>query len=249
MYGAFKAAAWSVTNPLRLELARQNTQVVGVHARFIETEKTAALDVAKANRPRRPRGSSTVWRPEAPEVLADEATVANRAALSGPHRAHGLLSRPLTAHPLIRKEYRTAMPLWTIYHTSGIFTDIEKHQLAAHIADHYEQVGLPRFYVVTVFHEAGPEDFYVGGEPISAGVRIAIDHIARRAADAESRQRNAQWITGMLRPHLERKAGLHWEFHVDETSDDLWMINGIAPPPAGSDAERLWAESNAVSPY
>src|SRR5256885_4491197 len=141
------------------------------------------------------------------------------------------------------------MPLWTFHHTPGLFSDEEKHRLASHIADHYEQVGLPRFYVVAVFHETRPEDFYVGGERTAAGVRIAIDHIARRAADQESRRRNAQWIKGMLQPYLERKAGLHWEFHVDETSDDLWMINGIAPPPAGSAAEKHWAQTNSASPY
>ena len=141
------------------------------------------------------------------------------------------------------------MPLWTIHHTPGIFDDEEKHRLAARIADHYEEVGLPRFYVVTLFHEVRPGDFYVGGEPVTAGVRVVIDHIARRNPDRESRRRTARWIKRMLQPHLERIAGLHWEFHVDETSDDLWMINGIAPPPAGSDAEKLWAASNTASPY
>ena len=141
------------------------------------------------------------------------------------------------------------MPLWTVHHTPGVFTDEEKHELASDIADHYEHVGLPRFYVVAVFHETRPEDFYVGGVPTAAGVRITVDHIARHAADRESRRRNATWITDMLRPHLERKAGLHWEFHVDETSEDLWVINGFAPPPAGSDAEKLWAAKNSPSPY
>ncbi|TVL91211.1 tautomerase family protein [Streptomyces sp. SAJ15] len=141
------------------------------------------------------------------------------------------------------------MPLWTVHHTPGTFTEAEKRRLASDIADHYEKVGLPRFYVVTLFHETRPEDFYVGGEPTPVGVRITIDHIARRNPDRESRRRTAQWIDGMLRPHLERSAGLHWEFHIDETSDDLWMINGIVPPPAGSDAEKLWAENNSASPY
>ncbi|MFH8989413.1 tautomerase family protein [Streptomyces sp. NPDC017940] len=141
------------------------------------------------------------------------------------------------------------MPLWTVHHTPGTFTDAEKRRLASDVADHYEQVGLPRFYVVTLFHETRPEDFYVGGEPTRVGVRITIDHIARRNPDSESRRRTAQWINGMLRPHLERNAGLHWEFHVDETSDELWMINGIVPPPAGSDTEKCWAESNAASLY
>nr|WP_280391612.1 tautomerase family protein [Nocardia brasiliensis] len=61
------------------------------------------------------------------------------------------------------------MPLWTIHHTPGIFGDDEKRQLATRIADHYEKVGLPSFYVVTVFQETRPENFYVGGEPARPG--------------------------------------------------------------------------------
>src|SRR5271155_5601624 len=37
-YGASKAAAWSLTNGIRIELARQGTLVVGVHASFIDTD-------------------------------------------------------------------------------------------------------------------------------------------------------------------------------------------------------------------
>ncbi|MFA7763258.1 tautomerase family protein [Streptomyces sp. NPDC048723] len=141
------------------------------------------------------------------------------------------------------------MPLWTVHHTPGIFSDAEKHQLASAIADHYEKVGLPRFYVVTLFQETRPEDFYIGGEPVPVGVRVVIDHIARRNPDQESRRRTARWIRQILQPHLERHAGLPWEFHVDETSADLWMINGLVPPPCGSDAERNWAAQNAATPY
>jgi len=141
------------------------------------------------------------------------------------------------------------MPLWTISSTPGIFTGDEKQALAAHIADHYEQAGLPRFYVITLFQEIRPEDFFVGGEPTPVGVRIVIDHIARTSPDQESRRQTARWINRMLRPHLAEREGLHWEFHVDETSADLWMINGIAPPPGGSEAEQTWARQNATSPY
>ncbi|MER7176905.1 tautomerase family protein [Streptomyces mesophilus] len=141
------------------------------------------------------------------------------------------------------------MPLWTIHHTPGIFTDNDKHRLASRITDHYEKAGLPRFYVVTLFHETRPEDFYVGGEPTPVGIRVAIDHIARRNPDQESRHRTAQWIKGMLEPHLDRHPGLHWEFHADETSRELWMINGIVPPPEGSDAEKEWARRNEPAPY
>ncbi|WP_067821027.1 tautomerase family protein [Nocardia inohanensis] len=141
------------------------------------------------------------------------------------------------------------MPLWTIHHTPGIFTPEEKHQLASRIADHYERVGLPRFYVVTLFQETQPENFYVGGEPTPAGVRVVIDHIARRNPDAEARRRTTQWINSILKPHLDRHPDLHWEFHADETSEELWMINGLVPPPGGSEAEKDWAKRNLAAPY
>ena len=42
-YGASKAAEWSLTNGVRIELARQGTLVVGVHAGFIDTEMVTEL--------------------------------------------------------------------------------------------------------------------------------------------------------------------------------------------------------------
>lgn len=141
------------------------------------------------------------------------------------------------------------MPLWTIHHTPGIFTAQDKRELASRITDGYARAGLPRFYVVTLFQETAPEDFYVGGEPTPVGVRITIDHIARRAPDSDNRRRITQWINQILTPTLERYPGLHWEFHIDETSEELWMINGLVPPPGGSEAEQRWARENAVSAY
>jgi NAD(P)-dependent dehydrogenase (short-subunit alcohol dehydrogenase family) len=48
-YPSTKAALWSVTNTLRLELAGQKTQVVGAHLGFADTPMTASLDVDKAD--------------------------------------------------------------------------------------------------------------------------------------------------------------------------------------------------------
>lgn len=141
------------------------------------------------------------------------------------------------------------MPLWTIHHTPGYFTAADKHDLAARITDHYEQAGLPRFYVVVIFSETRSEDLYVGGEPTPLALRIVIDHIARHAADKQSRNRIAHWINSILLPYLQGRDGLHWEFHVDETSEDLWMINGLIPPPSGSEAEQRWVAHNTVSAY
>ena len=46
-YGASKAAAWSMTNGVRLELHRQGTLVVAVHASYIDTDMAALADGPK----------------------------------------------------------------------------------------------------------------------------------------------------------------------------------------------------------
>ena len=48
-YSSTKAALWSVTNTLRLELAGQGTQVLGAHLGFTDTPLIAGLDVEKAD--------------------------------------------------------------------------------------------------------------------------------------------------------------------------------------------------------
>ncbi|MEU1407742.1 SDR family oxidoreductase [Streptomyces sp. NPDC005728] len=83
-YGASKAAAWSVTNSLRLELASQNTQVVGVHAGFIDTEMVSAMDLPKATPAEVAARIADGLEAGATEVLTDDVTVAAKAALSGP---------------------------------------------------------------------------------------------------------------------------------------------------------------------
>lgn len=83
-YGASKAAAWSVTNSLREELAAQQTHVLGVHAGFIDTEMVSAMDMPKTS----PRVVATriidALEAGAAEVLVDEASISTKAALSGP---------------------------------------------------------------------------------------------------------------------------------------------------------------------
>ncbi|VVD65427.1 SDR family oxidoreductase [Pandoraea anhela] len=47
-YSITKSAAWSLTNGVRHELRAQNTQVVGLHAGYIDTDLTSGFDVEKA---------------------------------------------------------------------------------------------------------------------------------------------------------------------------------------------------------
>ena len=46
-YGAAKAAEWSLTNGLRLQLAGQGTQVTALHVGYMDTDMVRGLDVPK----------------------------------------------------------------------------------------------------------------------------------------------------------------------------------------------------------
>lgn len=83
-YGASKSAAWSVTNSLRLELAGQHTQVVGVHAGFIDTDMVSAVERPKATPADIAARILDGLEAGDTEVLADDVTVTVKAALSGP---------------------------------------------------------------------------------------------------------------------------------------------------------------------
>lgn len=83
-YGASKAAAWSVTNSLRLELASQKTHVVGVHAGFIDTDMVSAMKLPKATPAEIAARILDGLEAGDTEVLADDVTVTVKAALSGP---------------------------------------------------------------------------------------------------------------------------------------------------------------------
>jgi phenylpyruvate tautomerase PptA (4-oxalocrotonate tautomerase family) len=140
------------------------------------------------------------------------------------------------------------MPLWSIYHPPGVYSARDKRDFATAITSVYTAIGLPKFYVVVNFHEVDPESLLLGGEPASSTVRIVIEHIARHTEAPEARHRIAATISKVIAPYTTDH-GLHTEFHIDETPRDLWMINGLWPPPAGSTTEKLWAEQNRPVPY
>lgn len=81
-YGDSKAALWSATNSLRLELAPQNTLVVGAHLGYTDTDMVADVDAPK-NDPRDVAAAilDGVERNEI-EVLADDLTRTVRAGLA-----------------------------------------------------------------------------------------------------------------------------------------------------------------------
>lgn len=83
-YSASKAALWSLTNSLRLELAPQGIQVVGVHLGYTDTPMTAALDVHKEDPADVVREVYNGLETGAHEVLADDTSRFVKDKLSQP---------------------------------------------------------------------------------------------------------------------------------------------------------------------
>ncbi|WP_420361790.1 SDR family oxidoreductase [Curtobacterium aetherium] len=83
-YGVSKAALWSATDSLRLELAEDGVQVVGAYLGYTDTAMTTGVDAAKNDPADVVRA---VWDgvvAGAHEVLADELTRQVRATLGAP---------------------------------------------------------------------------------------------------------------------------------------------------------------------
>ncbi len=86
-YGDSKAAIWSLTNSLRIELEKQGTLVTAAHLGYTDTDMTTEFDVPK-NDPRDVARQIVdgIENGDA-EVLADDITRHIKAALSGPAEA------------------------------------------------------------------------------------------------------------------------------------------------------------------
>lgn len=83
-YSASKAALWSITNSLRLELREQGIQVLGAHLGYADTGMTAGLDVDKADPADIVAAILDGLEAGEHEVLADDTSRRVRAALSAP---------------------------------------------------------------------------------------------------------------------------------------------------------------------
>ncbi|TSE14456.1 SDR family NAD(P)-dependent oxidoreductase [Arthrobacter sp. KBS0703] len=83
-YSAAKAALWSATNSLRLELAPKGTHVVGVHVGYVDTAMAAHATGPKMQPADLVRITFDAVEAGDFEVIADELTSAVKAALSAP---------------------------------------------------------------------------------------------------------------------------------------------------------------------
>ena len=83
-YSAAKAALWSATNSLRLELAPKGTHVVGVHVGDVDTAMAAHATGPKMQPADLVRLTFDAVEAGDYEVIADELTEGVKAALSAP---------------------------------------------------------------------------------------------------------------------------------------------------------------------
>lgn len=84
VYSASKAALWSTTNSLRLELAPKGVHVTGVHVGYVDTAMAEHADGPKMLPAQLVTAVYDAVEAGEYEVLADELTAQVKAALSGP---------------------------------------------------------------------------------------------------------------------------------------------------------------------
>ena len=138
------------------------------------------------------------------------------------------------------------MPLWTVHHSAGCLDGRDRQALAVAITGLYPM--LPAFYVDVVFCASTPDTLFVGGVPCPRFVRLSVDQFARSLPDDAKRRRWIDRVNACLAPFMDDR-DLDWELHIDETSRELWLIQGMRPPSPGSPEEKLWAERNEPVPH
>lgn len=139
------------------------------------------------------------------------------------------------------------MPLWRIFHAPNLYTPDEKAAFAQAITKRY--ASLPDFYVNVIFTAVEASDLYIAGKSRDNFVRIVITQIARHFEG--DTQRMASWMAGVeetIEPWVKAKAQ-DWEVHIDETSRELWRVQGFVPPAQDSEGEKLWKDGGRPVPY
>lgn len=131
------------------------------------------------------------------------------------------------------------MPLWRIYHPERFFSGDEQTQLASSITELYTNF-LPAFYVDVLFIPLAHTNIYIGGKPRNNFVRFAGEHIARKFDGDKARMTAMVKRFNLAVTPLMKAKDADWEVHIAETPFELWSINGMQPPPPGSEQEESW---------
>jgi NAD(P)-dependent dehydrogenase (short-subunit alcohol dehydrogenase family) len=72
VYATTKAAAWSLTDGLRIELAQQGTQVLGMHMGMVDTDMAAGIDLEKITPAAAVTAALDALEAGASEILVDD---------------------------------------------------------------------------------------------------------------------------------------------------------------------------------
>ncbi|RYF83462.1 MAG: SDR family NAD(P)-dependent oxidoreductase [Comamonadaceae bacterium] len=87
-YSVSKAAAWALSNGLRIELAAQGTRVTSLHVGFMDTDMTAGISAPKSSPNTVARLTLDAVEAGLPEVLADDVSLRVKQSLSTPQAAY-----------------------------------------------------------------------------------------------------------------------------------------------------------------
>jgi phenylpyruvate tautomerase PptA (4-oxalocrotonate tautomerase family) len=156
------------------------------------------------------------------------------------------------------------MPLWRIYCNPETFSPEERTSLAQTITSLYTNLGLPAFYVNVLFIDVLEQNFLIGGQRTKNTIRFSVEHVARAMPSADSeegRLRISRWMDRIsnvgsnvrrVRAWIDRLQTLKpfippghlWEITTSNTPMDQWRIQGVKPPPPGSEEEKSWVKAN-----
>jgi NAD(P)-dependent dehydrogenase (short-subunit alcohol dehydrogenase family) len=82
-YAAGKAAAWSMTNTLRAQLAKQNIRVAGLHVGYMDTDMAASVTAPKSDPAAIAKIAVDGLETDLYEILADDVSRQVQAGLAG----------------------------------------------------------------------------------------------------------------------------------------------------------------------
>ncbi|KAJ7171235.1 putative oxalocrotonate tautomerase [Mycena filopes] len=135
------------------------------------------------------------------------------------------------------------MPLHRFFSPKGLYT--REDTIAAAVTDVYTKINIPAFYVVVLFIEVEPDNYFVGGKRTGRFLRIGIEHIARNFSDDKGK-RNVlvDRYEKALAPFTAER-GINWEVQV--TDRVLWNGN-VSPPLPNTEEERIWKRANRAVP-
>ena len=84
VYGSTKAALWSASNALRMELKSQNTQVTTLHVGYMQTDMTEGVDAPKSDPQDVALTTLELAEKGESEVLFDQGSIYAKSLSSGP---------------------------------------------------------------------------------------------------------------------------------------------------------------------